>query len=484
MAKAQGRIGNDLTEGSIAKKLVIYALPLLLTNFVQQLYNTVDMAIIGHYVGSVGTVGVSTGGDVATFLTFVGTAFGQAGQVYIAQLAGARQLKKISFTIGTLLTLMFLVSSAFAIISIVFCEQFLQWLNCPEEAFQQAKNYMIITSLGMPFVFEYNAIAGCLRGMGESKRPLLFVSIAAVSNIIMDVLFVAVIPLEAAGTAIATVAAQVASCVASLVFMYKRKEHFDFDFKLKSFRIYKEQLLILLKLGIPMAARTALIQLTQMYCGAQINSYGLTVSATNSVGKKISKLVNIFNGSIDGGAGAMIGQCLGAEKYERAKKTVYVAMAFCSFFCLLEICLALFAPTAIFRVFTPDEKVLELGKLYMRITIIKFVLQVFQGPYQAMVTGSGFASLGFVVGILDGVVLRLAFSLGIAELLRRSGRGDMSFLGFFYGDALAHLGAVIPSMIYFYSGKWRTFKLLKTKKPQLVEKGTEGADKADAGKEA
>lgn len=449
------KIGIDLTEGSIMKTLIIYALPLLLTNFVQQLYNTVDMAVIGHYVGSTGTVGVSTGGDIVAFLTFFGTSFGAAAQIYIAQLAGAKKRDKISSTIGTTLTLMFLVSIAFMVICIIFAEPFLNLLNCPAEAMDQAKSYMIITAIGLPFIFEYNAISGILRGMGESKRPLLFVTIAAVSNIFMDILFVAVIPLESAGTAIATVAAQFSSCIASLIFLYKKRELFDFDFKLPSFRMEKEHLAVLMKIGLPMSARMMCIQGSQMFCASLINNYGLTISALNSVGKKLGRLVNIFSASIDQGAGAMCGQCIGAGKLDRAKKTVYVTMLFCAFFAALQIVLALFAPKLVFYVFTTDEAVLAMADTYMKILIIKFVLEVFQGPYTAIVTGSGNAMLSFIGGITDGVIFRITFSMLFAYVF------DMGYYGFAIGDCLAHLGVVIPSAIYFYSGKWKTHKLIK-----------------------
>ena len=133
-------VGIDLTQGNILKLLIQFTIPLLLANFIQQLYNTVDMIVIGQYVGNIGTVGVSTGGDVATMLTFVGTSLGTAGQIYIAQLAGAKEKQAIQEATGTLITFSFLVSVGFAVVCIVCCDLFLNWLHCPPEALSQARD--------------------------------------------------------------------------------------------------------------------------------------------------------------------------------------------------------------------------------------------------------------------------------------------------------------------------------------------------------
>ena len=188
MGETPAKAGNDginLTEGSIFKLLLRFAIPLLLANFVQQLYNTVDMIVIGQYVGNVGTVGVSTGGDIATMLTFVGTSLGTAGQIYIAQLSGARERQAIKETIGTLISFSVLLSILFAAACIVFCDPFLGWLNCPPEALGQARDYMVIVSLGLPFVFGYNAICGALRGMGSSTVPMILSVIGTVGTRIL-----------------------------------------------------------------------------------------------------------------------------------------------------------------------------------------------------------------------------------------------------------------------------------------------------------
>lgn len=453
-AEAKKKVGLDLTEGNILTQLLRFVFPLLLANVIQQLYNTVDMMVIGHWVGSAGTVGVSTGGEVATLLTFAATSFGSAAQIYVAQLYGAKDQKSISETIGTVLSFMLLAGAAVGAICIICCDLFLSWLNCPAEAFYQAKSYMVIASLGLPFVFGYNGICGLLRGMGEAKRPLIFILVAAISNIIMDLLLVVVIPLEAAGTAIATVAAQFASFFAAGYFLYKRKEHFSLEFSLSGLRIRKKHFAVLMKLGLPLTAQSAFIHFTQLICTAQINQYGLVASATNSIGNKVQKLMNIFTTSVNSGAGAMAGQNIGAKKHDRVKKIVYTTMACAACLSAVMIAAALFLPRQAFALFTKDGDVIEFGVTYLRISLIVFVLSPIQGSFGAVVTGSGNVKLSFLIGVLDGVVLRLGISFALAY-----GFG-MGVIGFFYGNALARLGPVLLSSIYFYSGKWKTRKLL------------------------
>ena len=452
--EAKKKVGIDLTEGNILKQLLRFVLPLLLANVVQQLYNTVDMMVIGHWVGSTGTVGVSTGGEVATLLTFAATSFGSAAQIYVAQLYGAKDHKSISETIGTTLSFMLLAGAVMGAVCIVCCDLFLNWLNCPVEAFDQARSYMIIASLGLPFIFGYNGVCGLLRGMGEAKRPLMFIIVAAVSNIVMDLLLVVVIPLEAAGTAIATIIAQFASFLAAGIFLYRKKDQFALEFSLSGLRIQKKHFVVLMKLGLPLTAQSAFIHFTQLICSAQINQYGLVASATNSIGNKVQKLMNIFTTSINSGAGAMAGQNIGAKKHDRVKKIVYTTMACAAGLSAVMILAALFLPRQAFALFTKDPDVIEFGVTYLKISIIVFVLAPIQGSYGAVVTGSGNVKLSFFIGMLDGVILRLGISFALAYGF------NMGVVGFFYGNTLARLGPVLLGSLYFYSGKWKTRKLL------------------------
>lgn len=425
-----------------------------MTNIVQLLYGMVDLAIVGQYCGSIGTVGVSTGGEMSDLMTPIASAFSTAGQIYIAQLVGAKEHDRVKETVGTLLTLMIGVSAVTMIGTVVFHNGILHLLNCPEEAMKQAADYMIITAVGMPFVFGYNAICGVLRGMGESKRPLLFVSVAAAVNVVTDYLFVAVFHMEAAGAAWATVLSQIGSCMTAFLFLYKRKEQFDFKLSLSYFRLRLEPLKVLLKLGLPMLIRIIAVQYSMLWVKSSINAYGLVVSATNSVGGKLEKFLNVFVQGVDGGAGAMIGQNLGAKKYDRTKKIVYTTLVSTFVLAVCSAFLALVFPRQLLGVFTKDAEVLEFGVTYMKIIAVSYFVSAFCNSFKALVTGAGEVTLGLFVGILDGVICRIGISLFCVHVL------DLGALSYFWGTALCQLVPGFVCLGYFLSGKWKTKKLL------------------------
>lgn len=448
------RVGTNLTEGPVMRTLLLFAIPIILTNLIQQLYSMVDLMVIGKFVGTVGTVGVNTGGEIADLISPVALGFSAAGQIYIAQLSGAKEEDKIKETIGTLLSFMLLISLVLMCVTILFHRQILSALNCPQEALGQASAYMIITAVGMPFVLGYNAVCGVLRGMGESKSPLKFILVAASVNIILDLVLVIAIPMEAAGTAIATTVSQMGAFAAALIYLWRRRERFDFELKLSYFKIRPHILVILIKLGVPQVVRGLLVRFSMLWINASANTYGLTVSATNSVGNKLQKFLEVYIQGVETASGAMIGQNLGARKPERAARvsldTLLAALVCATVISLL----CIVCPRAIFGIFTSDPDMLELGVTFLHIMILHFYATAFVAGYQSMVTGCGFVSLGFAIGVLDGVICKIGLSLIFIHVF------GMGFLGLFWGVACSRILPAILCALYYYSGKWRTRKLL------------------------
>ena len=448
------KVGKDLTQGTIWKVLLTFALPIILTNVIQQLYSMVDLMIAGKYVGAQGTIGVSVGGELADFISPIAMALGSAGQIYIAQLVGARKDREAREAIGTLLGLSFLISFVLLILAVIFCDPFLRLMSCPEEGFDQARNYLIITALGYPFIFGYNAVCGVLRGMGEAKRPLIFIIVAATVNIFADLLLVVVIPLEAAGTAIATVLSQIGSFAAAFLYMYKMRESFDFELRLRYFKVRAKPAKIIVKLSIPQIARSLLVRVSMLYVNANCNAFGAVYSQTNSIGNKIQKFLEVFMQGIDAASAAMIGQNLGADKKDRAAKVVWNTLWMAMAVAAVSAALCLLFPRLLFSMFTNVEEVIDLGTVFLSIMTIHFFCSAFVGAFQSMVTGCGFVELGFAIGVLDGVVCKIGFSLIFLNVL---GVGQTSF---WWGTAISRFLPGCLCLWYFLSGKWKTRKRL------------------------
>ena len=456
----QGRVGIDLTQGSILRGLLIFAVPIILTNLIQQLYSLVDLIVIGQFMGNIGTVGVSTGGEISDMLTPIATAFATAGQIYIAQRAGAKNEEKMRSAIGTTITSMLLISLIFTVGTLVFYHQILTLLNCPEEAFGQASAYMIITCIGMPFIFGYNAVCGVLRGLGESKAPMWFIIIAAVSNIILDIILVAVFNLEAAGTAIATIAAQIASFIAAAVYMVKHKEDLNLELNLATFKPNWEDFKVIMSQAIPQALRSTLVRFGMLWVNANVNAYGMIPSGTNNVGNKLQKFLDVGSTSLAQASSAMVGQNLGARQTKRAKQTVLYAFASSLVVSSVIALVCVIFPKPVFRIFTTDLDVMEMGVIYLRIMVFQFLLSAVTSSFQSMIIGCGHAPLNFTVGILDGIVCKIGLSMLFAWTL------GMGAIGFFWGTALSRAIPGVICVAYFFSGRWETRKLLGEKSSQ------------------
>jgi putative MATE family efflux protein len=452
--RQRNHIGTDFTEGSIMPMLLRFMLPFLLASILNSLYNTVDTIIIGRFVGSVGIVSVNMGGRLLNLFTSISLTMAGGGQVLISQQFGAKRRDELNSTIGTLFTEMFVLSVVLAVVSSIVAPQVLGLLKTPEESFSGALSYLRITSLGLPLIFGYNAVSSVLRGMGDSRSPLIFIAIAAAFNLIGDIVFIVAFHMGAAGTAVATVLGQGISLIFSLTVLYRKRERFGFDFKLKSFAVDWKKLWIMVKIGFPLTLRSMFIHLTQMYILRFVNAYGLVESAAYAICDKVVHLTSIFTISTQQAASGMIGQNIGAKKPDRVV-TIVRCTAIVTLACGAVLAAsALLFPRAFFGLFTEDEAVLAYARTFMAVNALIYMLGASMAPFDAVVTGTGHSMLGFLGGILDGVVFRIGFSFLFAYGLH------MGVTGFLLGDALARLGPILVSGIYYFSGAWRRRKRL------------------------
>jgi len=445
----QSSMVRDLTGGSVAKLLLQFAFPLFVSNALQAIYNIVDMIVVGQYIGGAGMSAVSIGGDVLHLLTFVAMGFSSAGQVLIARDVGAGNMDSVRKTIGTMFTFLLGISLVMSVICFAIKDLMLDWLNTPAESYAFTMDYTVTCIVGLLFIYGYNIVSAVLRGMGDSRRPFVFIAIAALVNIVLDVVFVAVCGMEVFGAALATVISQAISFITAILYLYCNRVSFGFDFKLRSFAIEKETLSRLCALGIPMAIQSAAINISKIVLTSWINLSGVVFSAQSGIYNKINMMIGIVSNSFTTAGSTMVGQNLGAKKYDRVPvimRTVLICGLLIS--TALSVTLLLFS-APIFRMFTTDEAVLATAFIVVWPAILNFYGSATRSMSFSLINGSGNTKLNFAVAIIDGMISRI----GIAALL---GFGlGMGCQGFWYGDALAGFMPMVIGMCYFFSGKWR-----------------------------
>ena len=451
MSTARKTLITDFTEGNVSKQLLIFAAPLFLSNLLQIVYNMVDMIVVGQVLGATGLSGVAVGGDVSGFLTFLAMGFSSAAQVLISKHIGAGERHKLGRFVGTMCTFLLSVAIVLSIVCICLREPLLKLMNTPPEAFSEALACSTVCMAGMVFTYGYNMGSAILRGMGDSKRPFIFISIAAVLNLILDLLFVIGFRWGARGAALATVISQAVSFISCAGFIYKNRSYYEINVTARDFfHIDGEMLAELVKLGVPMAIKSAAVRFSKLFVNSWVNSYGVTVSAFAGIANKISTTSNQVSSAVNTAGSSMVGQNIGAKKYDRVKKVMVSIYKITLLVAVVLSVLFVFWPEQIYGIFTSEQAVIELGVSYVPVVVLIFFGNTARSGMNALINGSGNTTVNFVTAILDGIILRIGLGLLFGLAL------NMGYLGFFLGDALAGFTPFFIGVVFYISGRWKT----------------------------
>ncbi len=424
------------------------------SNALQVLYSTIDMVIVGEYVGTPGLSAVSQSSQILNFVTMVCLGFSSAGQVLLAQALGAGKKKEMNSIIGTLFSFIAIFSVVMTGVAIFGRTLILDLMNIPAESYDMAMEYLVICGAGLIFTAGYNVVSAILRGMGDAKRPFIFIGIASVVNLVLDILFTGIWGWGVAGAAWATIIGQAVSFIFSLYYLFRRRESFGFDFKPSSFRMNKRYMAMIAVIGTPMAIQSGCINISMLFVNSMINGIGVVESATFGVGVRIDDIVNKLCQGIQQAAVPLISQNIGAGEQKRAKHTVYWAWVFA--FGFTALCMILYATLGkqMFMLFSDDPLVHGMSGVFISAILWVFPAFAIMRGSGAFVQGIGNARLSMVLALLDGVVLRIGLSWLFGSVM------SLGFYGYVLGYALAPYGFAVPSMIYFLSGVWKKRKVL------------------------
>ncbi len=447
-------IAKDFTKGNIPKQLLLFTLPFMLSNALQVFYSTIDMMIVGKFVGTAGLSAVAQSGQILNFATMVCLGISSAGQVLISQALGSDKKEKLTNIIGTLFDILMIIALVFTVIIVGFKNGILNLVNIPDESFEMSVDYLLICGLGLVFTAGYNMVSAVLRGMGDSKRPLLFIVIASFTNLFLDILFTGVWGWGVAGAAYATIIGQAVSFIFSVFYLYRHKKEFYFDFKKESFRIEKNYAGMIIKLGTPMAIQSGFINLSMLYVNSIINDISVVASATFGVGVRIDDIVNKISQGIQHAAIPMISQNIGAGNNKRAKNIVYYSLLYSVIMTVFFLALYLCFGRELFMLFSDDPLVHEMSGTFIKAILWMFPAFAIMRASGAFIQGIGHAKMCMILAMLDGVILRIGLSYLFGFVF------NWGFYGFVLGYALAPYGYAIPSVIYFLSGIWKKRRTL------------------------
>ena len=447
-------IGQDMTTGSVPKKLISFAVPFMLANALQMLFGIVNMIVVGQHAGPGGLSAVAIGNQLMMIFMSLAMGFSMGGQIYIAQLVGARDRGKINNVIGTLFTLVIIIALLMSVLVVSTARPLLILMNTPPEAMYGAVQFLSVNGFGLIFLFGYNMISAVMRGLGDAKRPFIFIAIASVLNVILVNIFVGLMQMGPMGAAMSMVISQALSFVIAIIYLYIKREAFGFDFKPKSFIIDKEIAKMLCRLGIPISIQNMAVMFSMAVVSRFINAFGVAASAAYGAGQSIGQFPNVLMMGLNFANSAMVGQNMGAGKRERAQRSVHITVLFgVTTFAIFSLIVGFF-PHQMFNLFTTDPDVHELVPMIVMTMFISFPGHALMPGFLSFINGIGNTRLTMIFGIFDGVVLRIGLSFFFGIVL------DMGLLGFFLGFYLAVYGMVIPCMVYYFSGVWKKRKML------------------------
>ena len=354
---------NDFTQGSILKKLAAFMLPILGALVLQAAYGAVDLLVVGRFGSTIGLSAVSTGSQVLNLVTFVVTQLAMGVTVLIARYLGEKKSELIGSVIGGAAVVFTLLSAVLFVVMVGFARSISVLMQAPAEAVALTASYVRICGSGIFFIVAYNLLAAVFRGLGDSKSPLLFVLVACVVNIIGDLVLVAGFHLDAAGAAIATVAAQAVSVVCAVVILLKKKlpftiRKYDFRLNLQSRKF--------LSIGLPLALQEFLTQLSFLALCAFVNRLGLEASSGYGVACKIVNFAMLIPSSLMQSMASFVSQNMGAGNPKRAKKAMFTGIGIGLAFGCAMFALVFFRGDLLSNVFTTDVAVIQNAFAYLK----------------------------------------------------------------------------------------------------------------------
>ena len=404
----------DLTQGSVPKVLLQFAVPFLIANVLQALYGGADLFVVGQYDDSASVAAVAIGSQVMQTITGIILGITTGTTVLIAIATGAKDDRQVASTIGSSVWLFSIIGIVLTLVMVLFHDRISSLMHTPAEAMEDTKNYILVCSVGILFIVGYNVVCGILRGLGDSKTPLYFVGLACIINIVLDFILVGAFHLGPTGAAIATVTAQGVSFTIALCFLYRRGFHFEFtrrDIRLN--RVLSKRVLTL---GAPIALQDALINVSFLIITVIVNQMGVIASASLGVVEKIIVFAMLPPMAISSAVATMTAQNYGAGLIQRMNKCLLSGIGFALIFGLSVCLYSQFLPETLTAFFTKDPAVVAMAAEYLRGYSIDCVVVSFVFCINSYFSGQGNSLFPMIHSLIATFLFRIPLSYWFSQI--------------------------------------------------------------------
>ena len=414
----------DLTQGSVPKVLLQFAVPFLIANALQALYGGADLFVVGQYDDSASVAAVAIGSQVMQTITGIILGITTGTTVLIAIATGAKDNRQVASPIGSSGWLFSIVGVILTLVMTFFHGQIAVLMHTPVEAMADTKSYILICSIGILFIVGYNVVCGILRGLGDSKTPLYFVALACMINIVLDFVLIGYFHMGPTGAAVATVTAQGVSFATALCFLYRRGFHFEFtrhDIRLS--RVLSRKVLVL---GAPIALQDALVNVSFLIITVIVNQMGVIASASLGVVEKIIVFAMLPPMAVSSAVATMTAQNYGAGLVDRMNKCLYSGIAMALVFGVAFCVYSQFLPETLTAFFTKDPAVVAMAAEYMRGYSIDCILVSFVFCFNSYFSGQG----NSIFPMIHSMITTFLFRIPLSYLFSRIDPSSLFIMGF------------------------------------------------------
>lgn len=404
----------NLTQGSVPKVLLQFAVPFLIANVMQALYGGADLFVVGQYDDSASVAAVAIGSQVMQTITGIVLGITTGTTVLIAIATGAQDDRKVAATIGSSVWLFSIIGVLLTLIMVMFHSGIAELMHTPDEAMAATKSYILVCSVGILFIVGYNVVCGILRGLGDSKTPLYFVGVACVINIVLDFILVGYFHLGPTGAAIATITSQGVSFISALCFLHHKG--FRFEFSRRDLRFDRGLSRRIMILGAPIALQDALINVSFLIITVIVNQMGVIASASLGVVEKIIVFAMLPPMAISSAVATMTAQNYGAGLIQRMNKCLVSGIGIALIFGLSVCLYSQFLPETLTAFFSKDPAVVSMAADYMRGYSIDCVLVSFVFCINSYFSGQGNSLFPMIHSLIATFLFRIPLSYWFSQL--------------------------------------------------------------------